>query len=174
MPGDLMVFMDNGEVLCPDCYEKLSMTSDPRGDATFSSAIDYALRKLEFIQNLPPELASKFIGSIKAGIDPLSDRGLMLQTSGLKIRNFNALVVKTANTELSSICCMGIVFVRDGKVVDRYHSMIKPEPDYYQWHCQSVPWMNEEITGNVPAFRKSWNKIRNKLKGDVPFVAYNA
>lgn len=178
LPGDLMAFMDNGEVLCPDCYDDVSqdsiLNSAQNNFIPLGVALDYAFNRLRFIRNLPPDLGRKFISSLNSGIDPLADPNLMRQTKGLKIKNFNAIVVKTANTNLSSICCMGIVFVRDGKIIGKYHSLVRPEPDYYQWHCQSAPWMKPEDTKNAPTFKKAWNKIRNNLKDDEPFVAYNA
>ena len=36
------------------------------------------------------------------------------------IRNFNAIDFETANENPSSVCSVGIVFVRDGEIVVRY------------------------------------------------------
>lgn len=45
--------------------------------------------------------------------------------------NFTAIDFETANNERSSVCSVGVVIVRDGEIVDKFCSLIKPEPEYY-------------------------------------------
>ena len=47
------------------------------------------------------------------------------------MRDFTAIDFETANMEPSSVCSMGLVVVRGGEVVDRFYSLIRPEPEYY-------------------------------------------
>ena len=47
------------------------------------------------------------------------------------MRDFAAIDFETANMEPSSVCSMGLVVVRGGEVVDRFYSLIRPEPEYY-------------------------------------------
>ena len=44
------------------------------------------------------------------------------------MRDFAAIDFETANREPSSVCSVGLVVVRGGEVVDRFYSLIRPEP----------------------------------------------
>ena len=46
------------------------------------------------------------------------------------MRDFAAIDFETANGEPSSVCSVGLVVVRGGEVVDRFYSLIRPEPEY--------------------------------------------
>lgn len=46
------------------------------------------------------------------------------------IRDFIAIDFETANQEPSSVCSVGVVMVRGGHEVDRFYSLIQPEPNY--------------------------------------------
>lgn len=41
--------------------------------------------------------------------------------------NFAAIDFETANNKRSSVCSVGVVIVRDGEIVDKFYSLIKPE-----------------------------------------------
>ena len=45
-----------------------------------------------------------------------------------KDMNFAAIDFETANECRSSVCSVGIVIVKKGKIVDRFYSLINPEP----------------------------------------------
>lgn len=89
--------------------------------------------------------------------------------------DFNAIDFETANENPSSVCSVGIVFVRGGEVVDSFYSLINPEPDYYQWFCQRVHGLGPADTDDAPNFRDVWEQVRERIDCDpVPFVAHNA
>lgn len=44
--------------------------------------------------------------------------------------NFIALDFETANADLSSICQVGLVAFRDGKVADTYTTLVDPEDHF--------------------------------------------
>ena len=91
------------------------------------------------------------------------------------IRNFNAIDFETANENSSSVCSVGIVFVRDGEIADSFYSLISPEPDYYQWFCQRVHGLGPEDTFDAPCFQEVWEKVRDRIEeGGYPLVAHNA
>ena len=54
------------------------------------------------------------------------------------MKDFIAIDFETANECASSVCSIGAVLVRNGKIVKTFYSLIKPEPDYYNWFCQQV------------------------------------
>lgn len=63
--------------------------------------------------------------------------------------------------------------VRGGEIVDKFYSLIHPEPEYYQWFCQQVHGLSEEDTDNAPVFPKVWAQIEPLIEG-LPLVAHNA
>ena len=56
------------------------------------------------------------------------------------LRDFIAIDFETANQELSSVCSVGVVMVRDGQVVDSFYSQIQPEPNYYNYLVSASTW----------------------------------
>ena len=89
------------------------------------------------------------------------------------MRDFAAIDFETANECPSSVCGVGIVVVRDGEIVDRFYSLIHPEPEYYQWFCRQVHGLGPEDTEDAPVFPFVWEKIEPLIKG-LPLVAHNA
>lgn len=193
LPGDLMVWPDNGGVYCEDCYDELCSEDDEEYESgeddenvqvqetpqmmqvPIGQYIDMMDNRLSFIVQLPAELKAQFGAEYAAGRDPFANVQLMARTSGLKLRSFNAIDFETANNHPESICSIGIVFVRDGKIVNRYYSLVHPEPDYYSPFCQRVHGLGPADTDDAPNFKKAWNRIRNEVKRDmVPLVAHNA
>ena len=75
------------------------------------------------------------------------------------MRDFAAIDFETANECPSSVCSVGIVVVRGGQIVDRFYSLIHPEPEYYQWFCRVFPYV--------------WEKIEPLIEG-LPLVAHNS
>lgn len=87
--------------------------------------------------------------------------------------DFAAIDFETANECPSSVCSVGVMVVRGGEVVDKFYSLIHPEPEYYQWLCQQVHGLSEEDTDNAPVFPKVWAQIEPLIEG-LPLVAHNA
>ena len=89
------------------------------------------------------------------------------------MKDFAAIDFETANGYRSSVCSVGVVIVRDGRIVDSFYSLIHPEPEYYQWFCQQVHGLSEKDTEDAPVFPYVWEKIAPKIEG-LPLVAHNA
>lgn len=86
--------------------------------------------------------------------------------------NFAAIDFETANNERSSVCSVGIVIVRDGKIVDKFYSLIKPEPEYYNYWCSQVHGLSLDDTMEAPVFPDVWAQIEPMIEG-LPLVAHN-
>ena len=86
--------------------------------------------------------------------------------------NFAAIDFETANNERSSVCSVGIVIVRDGKIVDKFYSLIKPEPEYYNYWCSQVHGLSLDDTMEAPVFPDVWAQIEPMSEG-LPLVAHN-
>ena len=87
--------------------------------------------------------------------------------------DFAAIDFETANEQPSSVCSVGIVVVRDGRIADTFYSLIRPEPEYYQWFCRQVHGLGPEDTDGAPVFPRVWEKAV-PLIGDLPLVAHNS
>ncbi len=107
------------------------------------------------------------------------------------IRDFVAIDFETANQEPSSVCSVGVVMVRNGRVADSFYSLIQPEPNYYNYWCQRVHGLSHQDTDDAPVFSKVWQQLEEKLSDvffsdqlpfdnlrdlitTIPFVAHNA
>ena len=89
------------------------------------------------------------------------------------MRDFAAIDFETANEQPSSVCSVGVVIVRNGKIVNSFYSLIHPEPEYYQWFCRRVHGLGPEDTEDAPVFPYVWKKIEPLIEG-LPLVAHNA
>jgi len=88
------------------------------------------------------------------------------------IRDFAAIDFETANSELSSVCSVGIVIVRNGKIMDRYYSLIQPEPNYYSYGNSQIHGLTYQDTVNEAVFCEVWKQITPLIEG-LPLVAHN-
>lgn len=88
------------------------------------------------------------------------------------LRDFAAIDFETANEELSSVCSVGIVIVRNGIINDRFYSLIQPEPNYYNYWNSTIHGLTDEDTTNEAVFSKVWKKIAPLIEG-LPLVAHN-
>ena len=89
------------------------------------------------------------------------------------MRDFAAIDFETANMEPSSVCSVGLVVVRGGEVVDRFYSLIRPEPEYYCYWNTRVHGLTWEDTAEAPIFPQVWEKAA-PLIGGLPLVAHNS
>ncbi len=88
------------------------------------------------------------------------------------MRDFAAIDFETANGRRSSVCSVGIVIVRNGEIVDRFYSLIKPVPNYYTFWTTRVHGLTNCDTESAPTFPEVWAQVADKLKG-LPLVAHN-
>ena len=88
------------------------------------------------------------------------------------MQDFAAIDFETANGHRSSVCSVGIVVVRGGMVADTFYSLIKPEPNYYNWFCQEVHGLGHEDTDDADVFPTVWAKVAPLIEG-LPLVAHN-
>lgn len=87
------------------------------------------------------------------------------------LRNFVAIDFEAANAELTSVCSMGVVIVKRGKIVDEFYSLVKPVPNHYDFWTTKVHGISYKDTNDAPSFLEAWKKVQRKVKG-MPFVAH--
>lgn len=86
--------------------------------------------------------------------------------------DFAAIDFETTNYDRSSVCSVGVVIVRDGEIVDKFYSLIQPEPNYYNYWCTQVHGLCRNDTDDAPVFPDVWAQIEPLIEG-LPLVAHN-
>jgi len=87
--------------------------------------------------------------------------------------NFTAIDFETATGARDSACSVGIVTVRDGVIIDRYHTLIRPPGNVYNWHNTQVHGITAQQTENAASFASLYPEIKQRL-GVHSLVAHNA
>lgn len=80
--------------------------------------------------------------------------------------DFIAVDVETANPNLASICQVGIVVFQNGKVKDRWQSLVNPQ-DYFDAMNVSIHGIDERVVKRSPTFPKIFEKIKRQLMGNI-------
>ncbi len=88
------------------------------------------------------------------------------------MQDFAAIDFETANGSRSSVCSVGIVIVRNGEIVDRYYSLIRPTPNYYSPFTTRIHGLTRRDTDPAPKFPAVWEQIKDRICG-LPLVAHN-
>lgn len=88
------------------------------------------------------------------------------------MRDFVAIDFETANGRRCSVCSVGMIIVRDGEIVDRFYSLIKPTPNYYSYWTTEIHGLTQADTDSAPTFPEVWAQVEEKIK-DLPLVAHN-
>ena len=86
--------------------------------------------------------------------------------------DFAAIDFETANGRRSSVCSVGIVIVKNGEIVDRFYSLIRPRPNYYTEWTTEVHGLDHFDTDYEDNFPEVWARVSNRLEG-LPLVAHN-
>lgn len=89
------------------------------------------------------------------------------------MNTFVALDFETANQHRSSVCSVGLVFVENGLVVDKYYELIKPVPNFYSYHNTQVHGLVADDADYAAEFPELWLDLSKRLK-NIPLVAHNS
>ena len=81
------------------------------------------------------------------------------------MRSFAAIDFETANEQRSSVCSVGVVIVRDGEITDSFYSLVRPEPEYYNYRNIMVHGINYNDTIHAPIFQHVWCQIEPMIEG---------
>ncbi|MFP3042223.1 3'-5' exonuclease [Treponema primitia] len=88
--------------------------------------------------------------------------------------DFAAIDFETANQSPSSVCAVGIIIVKDGKITDTYYSLIRPVPNYYLgWFTEEIHGISYADTIEARPFPEVWAEITPKIAG-LTLVAHNS
>ena len=85
--------------------------------------------------------------------------------------NFAAIDFETANSNPCSVCSVGVVVVKDGKVVIKIYKLIHPVPNYYSPGNIMVHGITKADTEGEDTFPEVWAEIAPQIEG-LPLVAH--
>lgn len=88
------------------------------------------------------------------------------------MRDFAAIDFETVNGRRSCVCSVGMVIVRDGKIVDKFYSLIQPSSNYYTYWTTEVHGLTRNDTDRQLTFPDVWARIKDRIAG-LPLVAHN-
>lgn len=88
------------------------------------------------------------------------------------MQNFAAIDFETANGSRTSVCSVGIVIVKEGKIVDKFYSLIRPTPNYYSEFTTRIHGLTRLDTDKALQFPEVWEQVEKRIKG-LPLVAHN-
>lgn len=86
--------------------------------------------------------------------------------------NFVAIDFETATNYRNSACAVGIVTVEEGRVTEKFYSLIEPPENIYYQRNIDVHGITPEMTENAPSFPEVYPEIRKRLKNKT-IVAHN-
>lgn len=90
-----------------------------------------------------------------------------------EMKDFAAIDFETANSNRTSVCSVGVVIVRDGRIVDRCYRFIRPYPDYYSRWATEIHGITRADTDGADTFPAVWAEIAPLVEG-LPLVAHNS
>lgn len=88
--------------------------------------------------------------------------------------NFLAIDFETANQHRHSACAVGLVKVKDGKIVDKKSYLIRPPTKYFSHWNVNVHGLRWNDVKESPTFEELWPKIRKCFRGVDYIAAHNA
>ncbi|AZQ60985.1 exonuclease [Flammeovirga pectinis] len=86
---------------------------------------------------------------------------------------FTAIDFETAHGARWSICQVGIVRVKNGVIIDRYESLIRPPDNRYHAFNTTIHGITAEMTANAPSLFDIWDEMKPYIEGQL-IVAHNA
>ncbi len=89
------------------------------------------------------------------------------------MKDFAAIDFETANQYRSSVCSVGVVVVKDGRIADKIYSLIYPCPNFFTYWTTRVHGLTLQDVKDALPFPKVWGKIAPKIDG-LPLVAHNS
>ena len=121
----------------------------------------------------PVHYRDKIICHIKAIADRYDSDSAQafFNTEELLDGNFAVLELDVANEEPSSICEIAVVIVKNGEIIKKIHSFVRPTPFYHSAENIKLSGITESVTRTAPLFPQVWKNVEKAIAG-LPLVGY--
>lgn len=83
-----------------------------------------------------------------------------------------AIDFQTANRLRRSACSIALVSVKDGKIVDTFYSLIRPDILHFDKENIALHGITEDMVKGKPYFYELWPLIKEKIKGKTLVAHY--
>lgn len=90
-----------------------------------------------------------------------------------ELMNFIAIDFETANEKRSSPCSIGMVIVRDGRIIDKIYHLIKPKEMRFLPINIGIHGIRPRMVENALEFDKVWEEIKEYFNNSL-IIAHNA
>ena len=87
--------------------------------------------------------------------------------------NFTVIDVETANPKRASICEVGIVVVKSGKIVDTWSQLVNPRTDYWGRYNTRTHGIYPYMVRDMPTFDDIYPEIERSFARRVRVVSHS-
>lgn len=87
------------------------------------------------------------------------------------IKDYISVDIENPNTRGNSICSIGIIIVKDNKIIDKKYSLINPE-DRFDINNSKINGLTYADVKDAPTFKEYWKIIEDLFKNNV-IVGHN-
>lgn len=87
------------------------------------------------------------------------------------IKDYISVDIENPNARGNSICSIGIIIVKDNKIIDKKYSLINPE-DRFDINNSNITGLNYADVKDAPTFKEYWKSIK-ELFGNNIIVGHN-
>ena len=86
--------------------------------------------------------------------------------------DFVAIDFETANSVRSSVCSIGIVKVKNGKIQEELYTLINPLSEFHYYNMK-IHGITEYMVHDAPTFEEFWPKFKVFIENQT-IIAHNA
>lgn len=87
------------------------------------------------------------------------------------VKDYISIDIENPNARGNSICSIGIIIVKNNKVVDEKYSLINPE-DRFDINNSNITGLNYADVKDAPTFKEYWKSIKELLENNI-IVGHN-
>lgn len=87
------------------------------------------------------------------------------------IKDYISINIENPNARGNSICSIGIIIVKDNKIVDEKYSLINPE-DRFDINNSNITGLNYADVKDAPTFKEYWKSIKELFENKI-IVGHN-
>lgn len=87
------------------------------------------------------------------------------------IKDYISIDIENPNARGNSICSIGIIIVKDNKIVDEKYSLINPE-DRFDINNSNITGLNYADVKDAPTLKEYWKRIKELFENNV-IVGHN-